>query len=345
MTAPLHFTSNVRMRLVSLPSALALGCMFLSAGQASAQSQNKRIGDRATVLHNAIVYVAPDAESQKVSEVTPGHEVVIVERSGPWVKVFANTDVEEKNEADEPEFSVEDTAMPRSGWIRNKGVVGTSTTNGDKLLYGAAATAEAQAAEPHAPKIAAGSAHLLYRRVAEYFPDSPLAGESAWRSADIRWQEEKFDVHSLPSYKDPDPNNRPKLYDVALKKLVKQQPGTKYAALAAFDLLDAKLCGDWQGLPKCPAMESEQYEKYAAQFPDGPKTAEALWDATYRQGVLVSMYTAEENKKKADAAAQRAHALRDQMLAKFATSDYAARAASLVYRVEQGIAVYGSDRD
>ena len=127
--------------------------------------------------------------------------------------------------------------------------------------------------------------------------------------------------------------------------MVKQQAGTKYAALAAFDLLDAKLCGDWQGLPKCPALESEVYEKYVNQFPDGPKTAEALWNATYRQGVLVSMYTAEENRKKADAAAARAHALRDELVTKFAATDYAARAQAMVYRVEQGIAIYGSDRD
>ncbi|GAA3767647.1 hypothetical protein [Terriglobus aquaticus] len=312
---------------------------------AAAQSPNQHAGERATVLHTAIVYVDADANSQKVSEVTPGHEVVIVSRSGPWVKVFANTDVEEKNTDDEPEFAENENAVPRSGWIRNKGVVSTATPNGDRLLYGAAASAEADAAEPHAPKIAAGSAHLLYRRVAEYFPSSPLAGESAWRSADIRWQEEKFDARTLPSYRDPDPNNRPKLYQDALRKVVKQQAGTKYAALAAFDLLDAKLCGDWQGLPKCPALESEVYEKYANAYPDGPKTAEALWNAAYRQGVLVTMYGAEDNTKRADAAAQHAHALRDQMLAKFPASDYTARAQALVYRVEQGIAIYGTDRD
>lgn len=297
------------------------------------------------MLHAAVVYVGPDAESQKVGEVTPGHEVVIVKRSGPWVQVFANTDIEEKNGADEPEFSVEEAAQPRSGWIRDKGVVSAATPNGDKLIYGAAATTEALANEPHAPKLAAGESHLLYRRVAEYFPNSLLAGESAWRSADIRWQEEKFDARTLPSYKDPDPHQRPQIYQDALKKVIKQQPGTKYAALAAYDLLDAKMCGDWQGLPKCPAMESDVYEKYAAQFPDGPKAAEALWNATYRQGVLVSMYTAEENRKKADQAAQHAHALRDQMVARFPDNDYTARAVSLVYRVEQGIAIYGSDRD
>ena len=299
---------------------------------------------RATVLKIADVYVAPDAESQKVSVVTPGHEVLIVERSGPWVKVFANTDVEEEKAEDEPEFSVDAAVLPRAGWIRNKGVVGPATPNGDKLIYGEAASMEAAAGEPHAPKSAAGAAHLLYRRVSEYFPTSPLAGESDWRSADIRWQEEKFDASTLPSAKDMDANLRPQLYSKALQKIVRNGSG-KYPALAAFDLLDAKLCGDWQGLPKCPEKESELYQKYAEQFPDGPKTPEALWDATYRQGVLVTMYTTEENRKRADAAAQRAHALRDQLVSRFPASDYTARAVSLVYRVEQGIAVYGSDRD
>ena len=299
---------------------------------------------RATVLKVADVYVAPDAGSQKVSVVTPGHEVVITEHSGPWVKVFANTDVEEEKADDEPEFSTDAAVLPRAGWIRDKGVVGPATPNGDKLIFGEAASQEAAAGEPHAPKAAAGEAHLLYRRVAEYFPASPLAGESAWRSADIRWQEEKFDARTLPSSKDMDPGLRPQMYTKALQKVVKTGGG-KYPALAAFDLLEAKLCGDWQGLPKCPEMESGLYGKYAEQFPDGPKTAEALWDATYRQGVLVTMYTTEENKKKADVAAQRAHALRDQLVARFPTSDYTTRAVSLVYRVEQGIAIYGSDRD
>ena len=229
------------------PAPLVLTLLFSTL--APAQKPQQHIGERATVLHTAVVYVGPDADSQKVSEVSPGNEVVVIERSGPWMKVFANTNVEEKNEADEPEFSVDENAIPRSGWIRDKGVVSAQTPNGDRLLYGAAATAEATAGEPHAPKLAAGEAHLLYRRVAEYFPQSPLAGESAWRSADIRWQEEHFDARTLPSYNDPDPHNRPAIYQDALKKVIKNEAGTKYAALAAYDLLDAKMCGDWQGLP------------------------------------------------------------------------------------------------
>lgn len=323
-----------------------LTCMLFFALAAPAQKNAPEPPDamRATVLKVAEVYVAPDAGSQKVSVVTPGHEVVVTERSGPWVKVFANTDIKDEQADDEPEFSTDAASVPRAGWIRNKGVVGPATPNGDKLIYGAAASMEAAAGEPHAAKSAAGAAHLLYRRVAEYFPASPLAGESTWRSADIRWQEDKFDSSTLPSAKDMDPGLRPQIYAKGLQKIVKTASG-KYPALAAFDLIDAKLCGDWQGLPKCPEKESELYQKYAEQFPDGPKTPEALWNAVYRQGVLVTMYTTEENRKKADVAAQRAHNLRDQLATRFPASDYTARAVSLVYRVEQGIAIYGSDRD
>ena len=57
------------------------------------------------------------------------------------------------------------------------------------------------------------------------------------------------------------------------------------------------------------------------------------------------MYTVEENRKKADAAAARTQALAEQMKAKYPQSDYTARAASIAYKVQQGIAIYGNDRD
>jgi hypothetical protein len=321
--------------------ALVLALPLAAVAQKNAPPPDAQ---RAVILHTADVYVAPDTQSERVSMVTPGHEIFITSRNGPWVKVFANTDVQDEKPEDEPEFATDAAVLPRAGWIRDKGVVSSATPNGDKLIYGQAASLEAAAGEPHAPKAAAGEAHLLYRRVAEYFPNSPLAGESEWRSADIRWQEEKFDKSSLPSAHDPNPDLRPQMYTKALQKIVKNGSG-KYPALAAFDLLDAKVCGDWQGLPKCPENELVLYAKYAEQFPDGPKTPEALWNATYRAGVLWSMYTAEENKKRADVSAQRAHEFRDHLIAKFPASDYTARAVSLVYRLEQGIAIYGSDRD
>jgi hypothetical protein len=301
---------------------------------------------RATVLHDAIVYVTADDQAQRISLVTPGHEVVVVEHNGAWVRVFANTDIKDKtDDSQEPEFADEDNVTPASGWIRDKGVVAPGTANGDAILFGAAANLEDEAEQPHPPKDAATQAHLLYRRVAEYYPDSPLAPEAAWRSADVRWQLEKRDVSTLPSAKEQEAYLRPQIYEGDMKKLIKQYPGTKYAALAAFDLLDNKLCGDWQGLPKCPEMEASMYEKYARLFPDGPKSAEALYDATYRQGVLVSMYTVDDDKKRADAAIGRAKALADELHTLYPKSDYAARAASIAFRVQQGISIYGNDRD
>src|SRR5438309_3362880 len=327
---------------------LATAAILLTTASAVSQKgkkppQNYDKAARATLLHDANVYVAADADAQKVSLVTPGHEVVVVERSAPWVKVFANTDVgDEANEDDrnKPEFGDDANVTPASGWIRDKGVVGPNTAGGDAILFGSAANFEEEAEHPHAPKGAAGAAHLLYKRVAEYFPDSPLAPEAAWRGADIRWQIDKLDASTLPSAKEQEAYLRPQLYEGELKKVMKTYPGTKFAAMAAYDLLDNKLCGDWQGLPKCPEKEAELYEKYAQQYPDGPRTAEALYNATYREAVVVTMYTVEENKKKADAAVARTQTLAQQVQAKFPQSDYAARAVSLAYLLQTGTNIY-----
>ncbi len=341
------------MRLSYLWRCLVMGvavAMLLTTGSAVGQKAQKNYdrAARATVLHDANVYVASDADAQKGSLVTPGHEVVVVERSAPWVKVFANTDVgDDANEDDrnKPEFGDDANVTPASGWIRDKGVVGPTTAGGDAILFGSAANFEDEAEHPHAPKGAAGAAHLLYKRVAEYFPDSPLAPEAAWRSADIRWQMEKLDASTLPSAKEQEAYLRPQLYEGQLKKVMKTYPGSKFAAMAAFDLLDNKLCGDWQGLPKCPEMETGLYQKYAQQYPDGPKSAEALYNAVYRQGVVVTMYAVQEDRKRSQAAAQRTQALAQELKERYPKTDYAARGESIAFRVAQGIPIYGSDRD
>lgn len=318
----------------------------LALGQKSKAKAGYDRAARATVLHEANVYVTANANAQKLSSVTPGHEVVVIQRSGPWIQVFANTDVEDSDDQNKPEFTDDtDTTTPASGWIRDKGVVGPSTPGGDAILYGAAANFEAQAAEPHAPKGAAMAAHLLYERAADYYPQSPLAPQAAWRAADIRWQLEKEDISTLPSAKEQEAYLRPQLYEGDMKKLMKMYPGTKFAALAAYDMLDNKLCGDWQGLPKCPEMESGLYEKYAQKYPDGPKAAEALYNATYRQGVAVTMYTVQDDRKRSQDAAQRTVALAQELKEKYPDSDFAARAAAIAYKVQQGIPIFGDDRD
>ena len=333
--------------------AAALATML--AVTAGAQKKSKKAEDlagydraaRATVLHTANVYVSADASAPPLTQVTPGHEVVVIAHNGAWVNVFANTDDKEDGDpGSKPEF--EDPGAnpdPSSGWVRDKGIVGPTTPHGDALLYGAAAEFEAQAEQPHSPKGAAAAAHLLYERVRDYFPDSPLAEEAAFRAADIRWQLDKLDNSSLPSAHEMDPNLRPQMYDGALKKVMKMYPGRPVEARAAFDLLDEKLCGDWQGLPKCPEMETGLYLKYAQRYPEGPKSAEAMYDAAYRQGVLVTMYTVDENTKRADEAKKNCQSIADELMQKYPKSDFAARAQSVAFRVGQGLPVYGSDRE
>ena len=301
---------------------------------------------RATIVHTANVYAVADSADPPISTVVPGREMVINQRNGAWVNVFANTDVKEEDPDGKPEFTDPNAQVSQaSGWIRDKGIVGPRTPQGDQLLYGAAADLEAKAAEPHAPKEAAGSAQLLYRRVWEYFPESPLAPEAAFRSADIRWQLEKADNSTLPSAHEQDPNLRPQLYEGELKRVLKSYPNTPDAAKAAFDLLDNKVCGDWQGLPKCPEMETNLYVKYADRYPNGPKSAEALYDAVLRQGSLVTMYQVEENRKRTEAAAANCASLAARMEKEYPASDYTQRAAAIAFRVSQGISVYGNDRE
>jgi outer membrane protein assembly factor BamD (BamD/ComL family) len=330
--------------------ALAMVAM-IGVGVVSAQKKSKDAmtgydrSARATLVHPAIVYITADDSAGHLAEVDPGHEVVVIERNGAWVRVFANTDTPDKeDDADQPEFSA-DAPTPESGWIHDKGIVTAATKDGDAILYGMAANLEDLAAEPHAPKDAAEEAHLLYKRVAEYFPDSPLAAEAMFRAADVRWQLDKADISTLPSAKEQEAYLRPQIYEGDMQKVMKLYPNTKFAALAAFELLDNKLCGDWQGLPKCPEMEAVLFEKYADRYPESPKAAQALYEATYREGVLVEMYQVQEEKKRSEAAAQAAVGLAAELAQRFPQSDYAARAASVAYRVQQGIPVYGNDRE
>jgi len=344
------------MRMRSLAAALLPGLLLiaLAAHSAAAHAQKKPKDTlsgydqsaRATLVHPAIVYVSPDDDAQHIAEVLPGHEVVVIERNGKWVRVFANTDAPDEQADDQkPEFSADETVTPASGWIRDKGIVTPATANGDAILYGTAANFEEQAEQPHAPKDAAEEAHLLYRRVADYFPNSSLAAEAMFRSADVRWQIDKADISTLPSAHEQEAYLRPQLYEGEMQKVMKLYPNSKFAALAAYDLIDNKLCGDWQGLPKCPEMEAGLYERYADRYPDSPKAAEALYNATYRQGVLVEMYLVQDDKKRSQQAAANAQGLAAELKQKYPQSDFAARAASIAYRVQQQIPVYGNDRE
>ena len=302
-------------------------------------------GPRATALRVTWLFVSPDQGAQKVDRVQPGREMVIAEKSGPWIRVYANTDVQEVSEKDAPLIGApQDAPPPISGWMEGKGVVVETTANGDQVLMGEAANQEALAGDPRGPAHAAQTARLMYRRVAEMFPDSPLAPEAAWRAADILWQIQKADAATRPSAHEKAAYMREELDDEEMKKIIKFYPHTKQAAFAAYALIDNKVCGDWQGQPKCPEKESDYYEKYAAEYADGPRTPQALYQAVYRQAVLVDMFGADGSDKKADSAKGHAHDLATRMKDKFPQSDYTARALALVFKLDQGIPVYGIER-
>jgi hypothetical protein len=332
-------------RVLALALALACAVVPALADKKPPQMEKPMAGPRATALRVTWLYISPDTSSQKVDRVQIGREMVVAEHSGPWLRVYANTDIQEARQKDAPEFGHDEVTPPISGWIEGKGIVIETTPGGDLVLMGEAANQEALASDPRGPVNAAQSARLLYRRLAEMFPNSTLVPEAAWRAADILWQLQKADASTRPSAREKDASLRDQMDEDELKKVIKYYPHTRPADLAAFELIDNKLCGDWQGSPKCPEKESEVYEKYAAEHPDGPRTAQALYQAVYRQAVLTDMFAADGSDKKSDEAHKHARELATRLTNKFPQSDFTARAAALVFKLDQGIPVYGIDRE
>jgi hypothetical protein len=337
---------NYALRALVLGTAIVCAAWPAHADKKPQQDVKPMAGPRATVLRVTWLYISPDPGSQKVDKVQIGREMVVAEKNGEWMRVFANTDIEElHNDRDTPMVGEDETPPPISGWIEAKGVVEETTPSGDQILMGAAANQEALASNPRGPANAALNAGLLYRRVAEMFPNSPLAPEGAWRAADIQWQVEKSDAATLPSAHERDPAFRMGMDEDALRKVIKNYPRSRWAAFAAFDLIDNKLCGDWEGSTQCPEKEADLYLKYADEYPDGPRTARALYEAVYRFAVLKDMYDANGDDKKSENAHTQARTVAAQLKARFADSDYTLQAAALVYKLDEGVPVYGIERE
>ena len=124
----------------SLALALALACATLHALAAKPpQLEKPMAGPRATPLRVTWLYITPDPSSQKVDRVQIGREMVVAEHSGPWLRVYANTDIQEARQKDAPQFGRDEVTPPISGWMEAKGVVIETTPNGDQVLMGDAA--------------------------------------------------------------------------------------------------------------------------------------------------------------------------------------------------------------
>jgi hypothetical protein len=297
------------------------------------------LGERGTPIHATELYVSPDATSPKLASAERGHELIILETSRDWLHVEALLSAphrEEEDETDQPEGRVV------TGWVMGKDVVRTSTPNGDAIVYGEAVDSEDQASQPRGRRGAAQDAMRLYYREADLFPTSPLAAQSLYRAADIRWQLDKQDIMSRPSAKEQESFLRGEIDDHWMKEVIKKFPGTKWAGLAAFHLIDNKLCGDWQGASKCPVKEAEIYEKYAKDYPESPSTPEALYDAAWRWSALVEIYKTEGDEKKSGQSKTKALALAQTVASQFPQNDWGARAQRLLYLMNQDIPTYGN---
>jgi hypothetical protein len=287
------------------------------------------MGERATLVRVANMYVSPDEKSAKLAEIGRGYELVVIETSRDWVHIQAML-TEEKM---------------LTGWIFDKGMVRTSTPDGDKIVYGAAADAEDEASRRHGRKGADQDALRLYYRVYDLFPNSTYAGEGLYRAADIRWQVERLDVMSRGSAREQSSYLREGMNEEWMREVMKKFPGTRWADLAAFRLLENKVCGDWQGATKCPEKESSMYEKYTDEHPRSPAAAQSLYQAAWRQAVLVDMFKTDENKKKADEARARALAITQRLVKEYPESDWSVRAQTLMFLVQGDVPIYGNAVD
>lgn len=297
--------------------------------------------DRGTLVREAILYLSPDASSNKLGEVQRGRELILLDKSRNWLHVEALLGT---NVAPDPAFVQEDEDEGKtiSGWVLDTGIVWASTPNGDRILFGAAVDSEDEASRRHGRRGAAQEALRLYHRVYDLFPSAPLAGEALYRAADIKWQVDRADVLSRPSARERDPGLRQGIDEEAMKQVMKKFPNTKWAHLAAFHMIDNKLCGDWQGSSKCPDKEADIYEKYWKEHPDSPAAPEALYNAASRRAALIEIYKTEEQPKKSDQAKNQAIALAQQLISQYPQSDWSSRGQTLLFLVQGGVPTYGN---
>jgi outer membrane protein assembly factor BamD (BamD/ComL family) len=297
--------------------------------------------ERGTIVREAVIYLSPDSASNKLGQVERGRELILLDKTPNWLHVEALLG---SSYASDPAFVLEDEDQGKtiSGWVLDSGIVWASTANGDRIVFGAAVDSEEEASRRRGRRGAAQDALRLYRRVYDIFPTASLAGEALYRAADIRWQVDKADMQSRPSAREKESYLRNGIDEEGMRQVMKKFPDTKWAQLAAFHLIDNKLCGDWQGSSKCPDKEAEIYEKYAKEHPESPAAAEALYNAASRRAALIEIYKTEGQPKKSEQSRNLAIALAQQLVSKYPQSDWSSRGQTLLFLVQQGVATYGN---
>ena len=320
----------------TIAATLFAATISLSAPFATAQAQ------RGTLVHEENIRVAPSVEAAKLGEAGRGRELIILETSRDWVHVEA---ILVPPRHDEGATEEEENGKAVTGWVPGKAFVSATTQDGDRIIFGEAADSENEASSRRGRRDAAQDAMRLYYRVYDLMPTSPLAAQALYRAADIRWQIEKSDVMTRPSARERQSYLRGQIQEEWMKLVIKKYPGTKWADLAVFRMIDNKLCGEWEGLTKCPDKEADLYENYAKEHPQSPAAPEALYDAAWRRSVLIEMYKTEPNQKKAAESKDRATALAQKIISQYGQSDWALRAQRLIFYIQQSIPTYGNATD
>lgn len=295
---------------------------------------------RGTLINTESIRVSPSTESAKLADVGRGYELVVMDQNPEWAQVEAILAQPRRNEDSDDEEEQE--AKTITGWVPAKGLVSTTTPDGDKIIFGEAANSEDQASRRLGRRDAAQDAMRLYYRVYDLYPNSPLAGEGLFRAADIRWQIDRQDVLTRPSAREREAYMRGQINEDWMHLVVKKFPGTKWADLATFRMIDNKLCGDWQAASKCPEKEADMYEKYVKDHPQSPAAPEALYDAAWRRSALIEIYKTEANRKKSDESKNRALELAQRIVADHSQGDWALRAQTLIFYIQQGIPTFGN---
>jgi outer membrane protein assembly factor BamD (BamD/ComL family) len=294
---------------------------------------------RGTLVHEETIRVTPDAGAARLGDVGRGRELIIIESGRGWTKVEAILRLPSHEEGATEE---EEEGKTVTGWVLSKALVTSTTQDGDRIIFGEAADSEDQASTRRGRRDAAQDAMRLYYRVYDLMPTSPLAAEALYRAADIRWQVERSDVMTRPSARERQSYMRGQMQEDWMKLVIKKYPGTKWADLASFRMIENKLCGEWEGLSKCPDKEADLYESYAKEHPQSPAAPEALYNAAWRRSALIEIYKTEPNQKKSAESRDRALALAQKLVSQYAQSDWALRTERLIFYIQQGIPTYGA---
>ena len=90
--------SDMRTRNLTVAFLILATVLPALAQKKQPKIEKPMAGPRAVALRITPLYIAPDTSSQKVDRVQIGREMVIAEKNGPWIRVYANTDIQEETQ-------------------------------------------------------------------------------------------------------------------------------------------------------------------------------------------------------------------------------------------------------